>query len=108
MPFKKGHAPIGGRPKGAKSKICESFYQDWLVAYSDPRIGRSEGLIKFALASAHNMAIFLSWGARTMPSSVNLGNAPTASGRAGQFIVKVIHVKGSGQGNGNGNGDGHK
>ena len=105
MPFKKGHAPIGGRPKGAKSKICESFYQDWLVAYSDPRIGRSEGLIKFALASAHNMAIFLSWGARTMPSSVNLGNTPDADGKDREFIIKVIHTKdGDGGGNGNGNG----
>ena len=105
MPFKKGHAPIGGRPKGAKSKICESFYQDWLVAYSDPRIGRSEGLIKFALASAHNMAIFLSWGARTMPSSVNLGNASDADGKTQALLIKVIHTK---NGNGGGNGDGAK
>ena len=105
MPFKKGHAPIGGRPRGAKSKICESFYQDWLVAYSDPRIGRSEGLIKFALASAHNMAIFLSWGAKTMPSSVNLGNVSGEDGKGQALIIRVIHTK---DGDGGGNGDGAK
>jgi hypothetical protein len=41
---------------------------------------------------------------------VGLGNIPGASGKAGQFIVKVVHVQcsGKGNGNGNGNGDGNK
>jgi len=103
MPFKKGHAPIGGRPKGAKSKLSESFYQDCLAAYNDPRVGGLEGLITWLIASQHNRITFYGWLAKTMPSNLHVGNAPDADGNLPALLIKVIHTK---DGDGGGNGDG--
>ncbi len=110
MPFQKGNqvSKGKGRPRGAKSKLSESFYQDCLAAYNDPRVGGLEGLIKWLISNQHNRTTFYGWLSKTLPSNVNLGNAPNADGKAGELIVRVIHVKGApGNGNGNGNGNGH-
>ena len=56
-------------------------------------MGGLEGLIKWLISSQHNRITFYGWLSKTMPSSVNLGNAPSADGKARQLIVKVIHVK---------------
>jgi hypothetical protein len=106
MPFTKGKSGNPkGRKRGAKSKICESFYKDWLAAYSDPRIGGVEGLIKFASANQHNLAIFFGWGAKTMPSNLHVGNTADTDGKMQALLIKVIHTK---DGDGGGNGDGAK
>lgn len=111
MPFQKGNkvSKGKGRPQGAKSKLSESFYKDCLAAYNDERVGGLQGLIDWIASNQHNRMTFYGWMSKTMPSNVNLGNTPDADGQSGQFIVKVIHVKGDpGNGNGNGNGNGHK
>ncbi len=61
-----------GRPKGAKSKISESFYQDALAAYNDERVGGREGLVQWVIASQRNRLVFYSWLAKTMPSNLQV------------------------------------
>jgi hypothetical protein len=68
MPFKKGNKLSTGRPKGAKSKVSESFWLDWLEVYN--KLGNTKVLEEFALASKRNMEIFLAWGAKTIPTNV--------------------------------------
>jgi hypothetical protein len=81
MSFKKGNK-LGGRPKGAKSKLSESFYADCLAAYNDPRIGGLESLIKFIAKTDRNRMIFYNWLAKTIPSNVAVtgedGKGPVA------------------------------
>jgi hypothetical protein len=103
--FKKGNKASKGRPRGAKSKLCESFYQDCLAAYNDPKIGGLKGLIEWIAASQHNRITFYGWLSRTMPSNLQLGNTPALSGKPQALIIKVIHAQ-DGDG-GNGDGDGH-
>jgi len=105
MPFKKGHAPIGGRPRGAKSKLSESFYEDCLTAYNSPDIGGLKGLIMWIRTSPRNRAVFYNWLAKTFPASWQIGNTPDADGQAQALLIKVIHTK---DGDGGGNGDGAK
>ena len=104
MPFQKGNKVSKGRPRGAKSKLSESFYQDCLAAYNDERIDGLEGLIKWIEVSQRNKAVFYGWLSKTMPSNLHLGNAPDADGKDREFIIKVIHTKDGDGGNGNGNG----
>jgi hypothetical protein len=104
MPFQKGNKVSKGRPRGAKSKLSESFYQDCLAAYNDERIGGLEGLIKWIEVSQRNKAVFYGWLSKTMPSNLHLGNAPDADGKDREFIIKVIHTKDGDGGNGNGDG----
>lgn len=68
MKFQKGHPPSGGRPRGAKSKVSESFWLDWLEVYN--RLGNADLLLEFAHSSKRNMEIFLNWGAKTIPTNV--------------------------------------
>jgi hypothetical protein len=68
MPFKKGNKLSTGRPKGAKSKVSESFWLDWLEVYN--KLGNVKVLEEFALSSKRNMEIFLAWGAKTIPTNV--------------------------------------
>jgi hypothetical protein len=105
--FPKGNP---GRPKGAKSKLSDSFYQDCLAAYNDPRLGGLEGLIAWAAASGRNRAVFYNWLAKTIPANMALGNTPDANGKLQALLIKVIHTQAGdkGNGNGNGNGDGHE
>ena len=104
MPFQKGNKVSKGRPRGAKSKLSESFYQDCLAAYNDERIGGLEGLIKWIEVSQRNKAVFYGWLSKTMPSNLHLGNAPDADGKDREFIIKVIHTRDGDGGNGNGDG----
>jgi hypothetical protein len=106
-PFPKGKSGNPkGRPKGAKSKLSESFYEDCLTAYNSPDIGGLKGLIEWIASSQHNRAVFYGWLSRTMPANLHLGNAPDADGKAQALLIKVVHTKDiDGGGNGNGNGD---
>jgi len=102
--FQKGNKAAKGRKKGSKSRVCDSFYREWLEAYGS--LGGVPLLIDFANSSKHNMAIFLSWGAKTMPSNIQLGNTPDSQGKAQALLVKVVYVGGGDPTNGGGNGDG--
>lgn len=92
-----------GRPKGAKSKLSESFYEDCLAAYNDTRVGGLAGLIEWIALSQHNRLVFYGWLSKTMPSNLHLGNAPDSSGQTQALLIKVIHTK-DGDSGGNGNG----
>ena len=103
MKFQKGNKEAKGRPRGAKSKLSESFYQDCLAAYNDPCVGGLKGLIEWIMSSQRNRATFYGWLARTMPSNLQLGNTPDADGNLPALLIKVVHTKDD---NGGGNGDG--
>jgi hypothetical protein len=107
--YKKGQSGNPkGKPKGARSKFT-TLGQAFLDAYNDSRIGGTEGLIGWILKSEHNRALFYQWITKMLPSNLQLGNVPDAAGKAGRFLIEVVHVKGDpGNGNGNGNGNGHK
>lgn len=81
--FEKGNP---GKPKGAKSKLSESFYQDCLAAYNDPRVGGLEGLINFIAANSRNRMTFYAWLSKTIPNNVAM------TGGDGKGPVEV-HVK---------------
>jgi hypothetical protein len=87
MKYQKGHAPTGGRPKGAKSKLSESFYQDCLAAYNDPRVGGLNGLINFIVANSHNRMTFYAWLSKTIPA-----NLAVTGENGGPIRVKVERV----------------
>lgn len=93
MKFKKGNKASKGRPKGAKSKLSDSFYQDCLAAYNDPRVGGLGGLIEWISASQHNRITFYGWLAKTMPSNLHVGNAPDADGKTQALLIRVVHTK---------------
>jgi hypothetical protein len=82
--FEKGNP---GKPKGAKSKLSESFYQDCLAAYNDPRIGGLEGLIGWITSTGRNRLMFYSWLAKTIPANVAVGD-----GNGGPLRVQVERV----------------
>ena len=92
MKFKKGNKLAKGRPRGAKSKLSESFYQDCLAAYNNPRVGGLKGLIEWIASSQHNRVTFYGWLSKTMPSNLHLGNASSEDGTDKEFVVRVIHV----------------
>ena len=84
MAFKKGQSGNPkGKPKGAKSKVSESFWLDWLKVYNE--LGNADLIKEFAQSSKRNMEIFLNWGAKTIPSNM----AVTGGDGKGPVDVKV-------------------
>ena len=91
MPFTKGKSGNPkGRKQGAKSRLSESFYQDCLAAYNDPRVGGLKGLIEWIASSQHNRITFYGWLSKTMPSNLQLGNAPNADGKSQALIIEIV------------------
>jgi hypothetical protein len=89
--FKPGNkANPKGRPKGAKSKISESFWRDWLEVYN--KLGNSGLLEEFALSSKHNMAIFLNWGAKTIPTNVQANISGQVDGNQ-KLVIEIVQTK---------------
>ncbi len=75
MPFKKGHPPSGGRPKGAKSKLTESFYEHCQRYFDDPDgFGGYEGLKNFFNKCPRNKELFVAmmgkWAEKQMAQAV--------------------------------------
>jgi len=68
-------------------------------------VGGLRGLIEWIASSQHNRITFYGWLSKTMPSNLQLGNTPDASGNLPALLIKVIHTK---DGDGGGNGDGAK
>ena len=79
--FAKGNP---GKPKGAKSKVSESFWLDWLKVYNE--LGNADLIKEFAQSSKRNMEIFLNWGAKTIPTNVAVG------GKDGGPIKVTFHA----------------
>ena len=79
-----------GRPKGAKSKLSESFYSDCLSAYNDPRIGGVEGLVQWITASSRNRMTFYAWLSKTIPSQINAEHTGEGGGPVRVQVERVI------------------
>lgn len=91
MPFKKGQSGNPkGKPKGARTKISESFWQDWLSVYNE--IGGAETLKDFALACKRNMETFLGWGAKTIPTNVQANLSGKVDGDH-KLVIEVVQTK---------------
>ncbi|MFA5153143.1 MAG: hypothetical protein WC554_11330 [Clostridia bacterium] len=107
MRYQKGHAPSGGRPKGAKSVLSEAFYNDCLSLYAERGLG---GLREFVNKCPRNREIFYGWLAKwaekQIKQAVELGNASDAAGKRQSLLIEVRHVHKPDRGNGNGNGNG--
>jgi len=102
----KNNANPKGRPKGSVNKFT-TLKAAFLSVFA--RMGGEDELLKWAQESNRNKATFYQWITKMLPADVNLGNVPDAAGKAGRFLIEVVHVKGDpGNGNGNGNGNGHK
>ena len=105
MPFKKGHAPQGGRPKGAKSKLTETFCDLCRRYFHDPQgFGGYEGLREFFNKNTRSKEMFVAmmgkWTEKGIKQSVELG------GTNGEPIpVKLIKVVTKTDPNGNGHSD---
>ena len=85
--FQKGNP---GRPRGAKSRISESFWLDWLEVYN--KLGGADALEKFAESSKRNMEIFLHWGAKTIPTNVQ-ANVSGQVKHDGKLIIEVVQIE---------------
>lgn len=91
MKFKKGQSGNPkGRKKGAKSKLSESFYQDCLAAYNDPRVGGLEGLVRWIIESKRNRMAFYAWMAKTIPANLQLGDE--SGGPIAITLTKTVTV----------------
>ncbi len=85
--FQKGNP---GRPKGAKSKVSESFWLDWLSVYN--KLGGPDMLEEFALSSKRNKEVFLNWGAKTIPTNVQ-ANMSGSVQHGGKLTIEIVHIK---------------
>lgn len=91
MPFKKGQSGNPkGRGKGAKSKLSESFWLDWLEVYN--RLGGVEAMEKWAKESKRNLIVFFNWGAKTIPSNVDVKQSGEVK-HEGKLTIEVIQTK---------------
>lgn len=71
MKFQKGNkANPKGRPKGAKSKASESFYEDCLALYAERGL---DGLREFVNKCPRNKEIFYNWLAKWAEKQIKQG-----------------------------------
>jgi hypothetical protein len=89
--FEKGNP---GKPKGAKTKLSESFYADCLAAYNDPRVGGLEGLISFIRANSHNRMTFYAWLSKTIPTNMAVTGGDGKGPVAVNVKVTFVDTKG--------------
>jgi hypothetical protein len=85
MKYKKGQSGnLKGKPKGAKTKLSEAFYEDCLVLYSEMGL---DGLRAFVNKCPRNKEIFFSWLSRWAEKQIK--QATEISGPNGS----PVHVK---------------
>jgi hypothetical protein len=94
MPFKKGHAPSGGRPKGAKSVLTETFYELCQKYFNDPDgFGGYEGLRAFFNKCPRNKEIFVAmmgkWAEKQIKQSVEVGGENGGPINA-KLIIEIV------------------
>lgn len=92
MSFQKGQSGNPkGRKQGAKSKVSESFWLDWLEVYN--KLGNAALLMEFAQSSKRNMEIFLAWGAKTIPTNVQANVSGKVDGDH-KLIIEFVETRG--------------